>query len=71
MIKTIDDKIKFVDKVLLSTNNISYRYYKEILKYINDLKRENNRLYNANITLMNRVKELEHEDNRYSDENIE
>lgn len=71
MIKTIDDKMKFVDKVLLSTNNISHRYYKEILKYINELKRENNHLYNANITLMNKIKELEHEDNRNTYEDSE
>ena len=54
--KTIDEKIIFVDKIISATENIrTYRYFKDIINYIIDLRKENNKLYEANIHLVDEV----------------
>lgn len=68
--KSIDEKIKFVDNILSSTMNMrTYRYFKDIVKYILDLRRENNRMFNANILLQDKIRESTNENNRYNNEN--
>jgi len=55
-VKTIDEKIKFVDDILSATMNMrTYRYFKDIINYIIDLRKENNKLYEANIHLVDEV----------------
>ena len=54
--KTIDEKIKFVDEILSATTNMrTYRYFKDIIDYIIDLRKENNKMYEANIHLVDEV----------------
>ena len=54
--KTIDEKIIFVDKIISATENIrTYRYFKDIINYIIDLRKENNKLYELNIHLVDEV----------------
>ncbi len=68
--KTIDEKIKFVDNILSSTMNMrTYRYFKDIVKYILDLRRENDRMFNANILLQDKIRESINENNRHNNEN--
>lgn len=55
-VKTIDEKIKFVDDILSATMNMrTYRYFKDIINYIIELREENNKLYEANIHLIDEV----------------
>ena len=55
-VKTIDEKIIFVDKILSATENIrTYRYFRDIINYIIDLRKENNKLYEANIHLVDEI----------------
>lgn len=55
-VKTIDEKIKFVDEILSATMNMrTYRYFKDIINYIMDLRKENNKLYEANIHLVDEL----------------
>jgi len=55
-VKTIDEKIKFVDDILSTTMNMrTYRYFKDIINYIIDLRKENNKLYEANIHLIDEL----------------
>lgn len=60
-VKTIDEKIKFVDTILHATSNMrTYRYFKDIINYIIQLRSENNKLFEANIHLvdeLNAIKE--------------
>lgn len=68
--KTIDEKIKFVDNILSSTMNMrTYRYFKDIVKHILDLRRENDRMFNANILLQDKIRESINENNRHNNEN--
>lgn len=68
--KSIDEKIKFVDNILSSTMNMrTYRYFKDIVKYILDLRRENDRMFNANILLQDKIRESINENNRHNNEN--
>ena len=54
--KTIDEKIKFVDEILSATMNMrTYRYFKDIINYIIELRKENNKLYEANIHLVDEI----------------
>lgn len=57
--KTIGEKIEFVDKILSATENIrTYRYFKDILHFINELKHENDKLCEANILLVNELNNI-------------
>lgn len=57
--KTIAEKIEFVDKILSATENIrTYRYFKDILIYMNKLKHENDKLCEANIKLVDELQKL-------------
>jgi len=63
-VKTIDEKIKFVDDILSATMNMrTYRYFKDIINYIIDLRKENNKLYEANIHLVDELNALKKENN--------
>lgn len=54
--KSIDEKIKFVDSILHSTTNMrTYRYFKDIMNYIIELRSENNKLFEANIHLVDEL----------------
>ena len=54
--KTIDEKIIFVDKILSATENIrTYRYFKDMINYLIELRKENNKLYEANIHLVDEL----------------
>ena len=54
--KGIDEKIKFVDNILHATTNMrTYRYFKDIVDYIIDLRKENNKMYEANIHLVDEI----------------
>ena len=54
--KSIDEKIKFVDEILSATMNMrTYRYFKDIINYIMELRKENNKLYEANIDLVDEL----------------
>ena len=54
--KSIDEKIKFVDNILHATTNMrTYRYFKDIVDYIIDLRKENNKMYEANIHLVDEI----------------
>lgn len=54
--KTIDEKIKFVDSILHATTNMrTYRYFKDIINYIIELRSENNKLFEANIHLVDEL----------------
>ena len=62
--KTIDEKIKFVDDILSATMNMrTYRYFKDIINYIIDLRKENNKLYEANIHLVDEINAIKKENN--------
>lgn len=63
-VKTIDEKIKFVDEILSATINMrTYRYFKDIINYIIDLRKENNKLYEANIHLVDELNAIKKENN--------
>lgn len=63
-VKTIDEKIKFVDEILSATMNMrTYRYFKDIINYIIDLRKENNKLYEANIHLVDEINAIKKENN--------
>lgn len=54
--KSIDEKIKFVDSILHATSNMrTYRYFKDIINYIIELRGENNKLFEANIHLVDEM----------------
>lgn len=58
-VKTIDEKIKFVDDILSNTMNMrTYRYFKDIIEYIIDLRKENNKMYEANIHLVDELNSI-------------
>ena len=62
--KSIDEKIKFVDEILSATMNMrTYRYFKDIINYIIDLRKENNKLYEANIHLVDEINAIKKENN--------
>ena len=62
--KSIDEKIKFVDDILSATMNMrTYRYFKDIINYIIDLRKENNKLYEANIHLVDEINAIKKENN--------
>ena len=62
--KTIDEKIIFVDKILSATENIrTYRYFKDMINYLIELRKENNKLYEANIHLVDELNALKKENN--------
>ena len=62
--KTIYEKIKFVDDILSATMNMrTYRYFKDIINYIIDLRKENNKLYEANIHLVDELNAIKKENN--------
>ena len=62
--KTIDEKIKFVDDILHATMNMrTYRYFKDIIDYIIYLRKENNKLYEANIHLVDELNAIKEENN--------
>lgn len=62
--KTIDEKIKFVDEILSATMNMrTYRYFKDIINYIIELRKENNKLYEANIHLVDELNAIKKENN--------
>ena len=63
-VKTIDEKIKFVDEILSATMNMrTYRYFKDIINYIIELRKENNKLYEANIHLVDELNAIKKENN--------
>ena len=62
--KTISDKIMFVDNILLHTENMrTYRYFRDIIKYIEELKHDNDKLYEANIHLADELNSIKKEKN--------
>ena len=62
--KSIDEKIIFVDKILSATENMrTYRYFKDIINYIIDLRKENNKIYEANIHLVDELNTIKKENN--------
>lgn len=62
--KSIDEKIKFVDEILSATMNMrTYRYFKDIINYIIELRKENNKLYEANIHLVDELNAIKKENN--------
>ena len=62
--KSIDEKIIFVDKILSATENMrTYRYFRDIINYIIDLRKENNKLYEANIHLVDEINAIKKEKN--------
>ena len=64
IVKTIDEKIKFVDEILSATMNMrTYRYFKDIINYIIELRKENNKLYEANIHLVDELNAIKKENN--------
>ena len=66
--KTIDEKIIFVDKILSATENMrTYRYFRDIINYIIDLRKENNKLYEANIHLVDEINAIKESKNNELD----
>ena len=66
--KTIDEKIIFVDKILSATENIrTYRYFRDIINYIIELRKENNKLYEANIHLVDEINAIKESKNNELD----
>ena len=66
--KTIDEKIIFVDKILSATENMrTYRYFRDIINYIIDLRKENNKLYEANIHLVDELNAIKESKNNELD----
>ena len=62
--KSIDEKIIFVDKILSATENMrTYRYFRDIINYIIDLRKENNKMYEANIHLVDELNAIKRENN--------
>ena len=62
--KSIDEKIIFVDKIFSATENMrTYRYFKDIINYIMELRKENNKLYEANIHLVDELNAIKKENN--------
>lgn len=59
--KSIDEKIKFVAVIINATENKrTQRYFNDIITYINELKHDNDKMYEANIHLadeLNAIKE--------------
>lgn len=56
---TISDKIMFVDNILSHTENMrTYRYFRDIIKYIEELKHDNDKLYEANIHLIDEINSI-------------
>ena len=67
-VKTIDEKIKFVDEILSATMNMrTYRYFKDIINYIIELRKENNKLYEANIHLVDELNAIKESKNNELD----
>ena len=67
-VKTIDEKIKFVDEILSATMNMrTYRYFKDIINYIIDLRKENNKIYEANIHLVDEINAIKESKNNEVD----
>lgn len=59
MNKTIDEKIKFVDDILSKTENMrTYRFFKDIIKYVIYLRNENKKLIRANVDMQDKLKDL-------------
>ena len=57
--KPIAVKIEFVYKIINATENkVTQRYYNDIIGYINELKHDNDKMYEANIILQNQINEL-------------
>lgn len=66
--KTIDEKIKFVDTILHATSNMrTYRYFKDIINYIMELRKENNKMYEANIHLVDELNAIKESKNNEVD----
>ena len=66
--KSIDEKIIFVDKILSATENMrTYRYFRDIINYIIDLRKENNKLYEANIHLVDEINAIKESKNNELD----
>lgn len=67
-VKTIDEKIKFVDTILHATSNMrTYRYFKDIINYIIQLRSENNKLFEANIHLVDELNAIKESKNNELD----
>lgn len=61
-IVTNADKIMFVDNILYRTENMrTYRYFKDIIKYIDELKHDNEKLYEANIHLVDELNSIKND----------
>lgn len=56
---TISDKIMYVDTILhYNANMRTYRYFKDIIKYIDELKYDNEKLYKTNIHLVDELNDI-------------